>query len=245
MRLLASLFLLLSCATATYAQPALRIAVDAPYPPFAYTDTETGKLTGFDVEIAKALCRQIKRQCDIKVVPFDEIIPQIVAGNIDLGVAGMVKTPEREKSVIFTDKYFRTNTIFLERSGKRTTDLTGKSIAVQSGTNLEEYLVKKYGATSRIVPMKSAEDVYDAINTGKVDLGFVDGLPAFSYLRTEEGSGLDMVGEPVSIDEGSCIAVHPKLKDIRDALNKAIQELRSSGEYQSINRKYFPINIYQ
>ena len=108
MRLLLCCFLLL-CSIPALAEAPLRVAVDAPYPPFAYEDKDTGKLTGFDVDMAEALCRQIKRQCTVLVVPFDEIIPQIVAGKIDMGVAGMVKTPEREKSVIFTDKYFRSD----------------------------------------------------------------------------------------------------------------------------------------
>lgn len=239
------LFAILLCAAPVFGSPPLRVAVDSPYPPFAYTDESTGKLTGFDVDMAEALCRQLKRQCVIRAVPFDDIIPEIVAGNIDLGVAGMVRTPEREKSVIFTEKYFRTNTIFIGLSEKHwDKTIRNRSIAVQTATNLEEYLMKEYAASNRIVPMKNTEEIYAAINAGKVDLGFVDGLPAFTYLRTEEGSGLEMVGEPVSIDEGSCVALHPSLKDVRDALNDAIRALRASGEYQTINRKYFPVSVY-
>ncbi|WP_185702338.1 MULTISPECIES: substrate-binding periplasmic protein [unclassified Desulfovibrio] len=242
------LFLLLAillCAAPAFGSPPLRVAVDAPYPPFAYTDESTGKLTGFDVDMAEALCRQIKRQCVIRAVPFDEIIPEIVAGNIDLGVAGMVRTPEREKSVIFTEKYFRTSTVFLGLSGKNQDgDIRGKNIAVQSSTNLEDYLKKTYARTNRIVSMKNVEEVFVAIKAGTVDLGFVDGLPAFSYLRTEAGSGLEVVGDPVSLDDGSCVVLHPSLKDLRDSLNKAILSLRASGEFQAINRKYFPVSVY-
>ena len=109
----AVLLLVLGLSPAMAAAPVLRIAIDSPYPPFAYTDPETGKLTGFDYDIAVELCRIMNRECEIVVVPFDNIIPEIVAQKIDIGVAGMAKTAEREEKVLFSDKYFRSSSVFL------------------------------------------------------------------------------------------------------------------------------------
>ena len=84
-----------SFSTSALAQSApLRVAVDAPYPPFAYYD-ENKALTGFDVDIATALCIEMKRECEIKAVDFDQMIPDIVAGKLDLAVAGMAATEHR------------------------------------------------------------------------------------------------------------------------------------------------------
>lgn len=94
------------------AAPTLRIGIDAPYPPFAYTDPASGKLTGFDFDIAEALCRKINRTCEIRAVPFDNIIPSIVAGKLDIGVAGMAKSRNAKNSCSFLTSTFRSSSIF-------------------------------------------------------------------------------------------------------------------------------------
>ena len=229
------------------AEPVLRIGIDAPYPPFAYTDPATGKLTGFDYDIAEALCRKLNRECDIRVVPFDNIIPSIVEGKLDIGVAGMAKKPEREKLVLFSEKYFRSSSIFLEIPGTNTVShegLKGKKIAVQHKTTQEEYLRTTYGDVAEIVPLTSFEDIIEHTLEKKVDIAFIDGLPGYHFLKTEKGEALDIVGEPVKLGNASCVVLSKSLEKERDAINKAILELRDSGEYDIINRKYFEFNIY-
>ena len=229
------------------AAPTLRIGIDAPYPPFAYTDPASGKLTGFDFDIAEALCRKINRTCEISAVPFDNIIPSIVADKLDIGVAGMAKKPEREELVLFSDKYFRSSSIFLEIPGTNVVShegLKGKKIAVQNKTTQEEYLRKTYGDIAQIVPLTSFEDIIKQTLDKKVDIAFIDGLPGYHFLKTEKGEGLDIVGEPVKLGNASCVVLSKSLEKERDAINKAILELRDSGEYDQINRKYFEFNIY-
>ena len=225
----------------------IRMAVDAPYAPFAYFDKETGKLSGFDVDIAEAVCRQLNIKCDIQVVPFDEIIPSIVAGKIDVGVAGMAKKADREKLVLFSDKYFRSSSLFIEVPGSVTVEnggLKGKKIAVQAKTTQEDYLIKTYGDIATIVPMKSFEDITAATLKKEVDVAFVDGLPGYHKLKSDEGLGLEIVGDPVTLGNASCMVLNKELVSLRDDINKAIQDLRANGEYDRINRKYFEFNIY-
>ncbi len=240
-------FVVFSLSPAGAKEPVLRVGVDAPYPPFAYTDPETGKLTAFDYDIAQAVCRILERECDIQVVAFDDIIPNIVAEKLDIGVAGMARKPEREKQVLFSDKYFRSSSIFLEIPGTNTVSkegLKGKRIGVQHKTTQEDFLRKTYGDVAEIVPFTSFEDIIEATIAKKIDIAFIDGLPGYHFLKTEKGQGLDMVGEPVKLGSGSCIVLHKSLEKERDAINKAILTLRESGEYDVINRKYFEFNVY-
>ncbi len=229
------------------AAPVLRVGIDAPYPPFAYTDPATGKLTGFDYDIAQAVCKKIQRECDIQVVAFDQIIPSIVDGKLDIGVAGMAKKPEREKLVLFSDKYFRSSSIFIEVAGAGNIEqesLKGKRIAVQNQTTQEDYLRKTYGEIAEIVTFENFDGIVAAVREKKVDIAFIDGLPGYYYLQTKEGKGLDIVGDPVKLGNASCIVLHKSMEKERDAINQAILDLRSSGEYDIINRKYFDFNIY-
>ena len=227
--------------------PPLRVAVDAPYPPFAMVD-KRGNLSGFDVDIANALCAELKRTCVIKSVPFDRILPAIVAGEYDIAIAGMGVTPERQQLVDFTDRYFRSLSIFIEKKGTvPPADFKGMRIGAQSGTLQEEYLRKNFGDSITLVTKTSHEEALRMLKNGQLDLVLVDGLPGYAYLKSEDGDGLETVEAPVvssDIQDSSCIAVSKKQPELRDAINKAIQSLRRSGEYGRINRKYFDFNIY-
>lgn len=234
------------------AQPGgvLRIAVDAPYPPFAMQD-ESGHLSGFDVDIAHALCAELGYECDIQAVPFDEIIPRIVAGEIDLGIAGMGASAERKKLVDFTNRYFRSLSVFIEREGTLP-DLTpdtfkGLRVGAQADTLQAQYLQKTYGDNITLVTVPTYDELYPLLRKGEVDLILIDGLAGYSYLKTPEGVGLETIGDAVDsggVLDWASIAVSKEKPWLREAVNRAIDNLRRSGEYGKINRKYFDFNIY-
>ena len=232
------------------AEDPLRIAVDAPYPPFAFLDDQ-GSLAGFDVDIARALCTEIKRDCEIKVVTFDEIIPGIVDEKIDIGIAGMEGTPERQKLVNFTDRYYRSHSIFLEKPGTIHTlsaeDMKGRKIGAKSGTSQETYLNEKYQGIVTVVTYPTFEELLQTLQDDQLDAVLVDGLPAYAYLKSAEGAELEPVGYPVkpSILVGSShIAISKKQPKLTQQVNKALQTLRANGTYGRINRKYFDFDIY-
>ena len=242
------LFLVLS-ATAPAAEPPLRVAVDAEYPPFGYIEGD-GTLAGFDVDIAKALCAEIKRECVVTGVPFDDIIPEITKGNIDFAVAGLGDTPERAKLVDFTNRYYRSHSIFLEKDGTEAIlspeGLAGKSVGVQTASAQAEYLQKEYPQAVP-VPRPTFEGMMQDLKEGKTYVALIEGLPGFAYLKTPEGAAFETVGTPIEdpfLSGPSFIAVSKKLPQLTRDLNEAIDALRRNGEYGRINRKYFDFNIY-
>jgi ABC-type amino acid transport substrate-binding protein len=225
-----------------------KFAVDTYYPPFSYTDEKTGELGGFDVDIAKAVCGKLGIKCEVVAVPFDEIIPQVQSGRLDVGCAGFAYTEERAKLIIYTTKYFRSSSLFLELPGTfdgiTPETVNGKKVAVQAGTNQEDYLRRTYGDIIEIVPVKGFDDITKGVSDKTYDLGFIDGLPGYHYLKSDEGLNLDIVGDPVHLDDGSCMVLQKGQEDLRDRINKAIEDLRLSGEYDAINIKYFEFNVY-
>jgi len=225
-----------------------KVAVDIYYPPFSYNDEKTGELSGFDVDIAKAVCRKLEVKCEVLAVPFDEIIPQIENGQLDIGSAGFAFTEERAKRVIYTNKYFRSSSLFLELPGTfegiTPETIKGKKVAVQASTNQEDYLRNTYGDLIEVVPVKGFDEIIAMVNDKSVDLGFIDGLPGYHYLKSDAGLNLDIVGDPVHLDDGSCMVLNKDNTALRDRINAAIEELRLSGEYDSINIKYFDFNVY-
>lgn len=236
--------------SASAAQPPLRVAVGGPYPPFAEFDKE-GNLFGFDVDMANALCKELKRTCNIHSWVFEDIVPALATGELDFAVAGMANSEERKKFVDFTERYYRSRSVFIERPGsiKEVTPETIKGLRVgtQTGTAQEQFLREHYGGTITIITLESFEEIMAMLKRGELDLILIDGLPGYAYLKSQAGHGLETVGEAIHsklLPDWACIAVSRKQPGLKDALNKAIQNLRRNGEYGRINRKYFDFTIY-
>ena len=254
---LACLFLILGMSGCLYslaAEPGrdaqLKVAVGAPYPPFAEHDAE-GNLIGFDVDMAEALCRELGKRCEVRSLGFESILPALASGEIDFAVAGMAASEERKRYVDFTDRYYRSRSIFIEKPGSvgmvTADSIKGLRVGTQTGTAQEEHLREEYGDLITIITSDSFDEILQMLKQGELDLVLVDGLPGYAYLKADLGNGLETVGEAVSsksVPDWACIAVSKKRPGLRDALNKAIESLRRSGEYGRINRKYFDFTIY-
>lgn len=245
--LLTLVFSLFFSGSALAAKKVLRVAIDEGYPPFSFIDPQTKERTGFDYDMALALCKAIQRECELVPLPFDSILPEMVAGNIDIGIAGMGKTPEREAIVLFTEKYFRSSSLFIEIPGTVTISregLKGKRIGGQKSSLQLEYLEKTYGDIATLVPYVGFDEIIEAVLRKEVDTALIEGLPGYYRLMSDSGLKLDIAGEPVRLDDVAFIAVRKGLEAERDALSAAIKKLRSTGEYDRINQKYFNFNVY-
>jgi lysine-arginine-ornithine-binding protein len=228
----------------------LRIATEGAYPPFNYVD-EHGELGGFDVDIAKALCRAMAADCEFVVVPWDGIIDGLEAGKYDVIVASMSYTPERAKRVEFTDKYYRTTSSFVARRGSNLdvspAGLRGKTVATQRATVHADYLAANYGASITLKTGVTLDDAFAMLASGQADTVLCNSLAALGFLRSPEGKDFTYIGEPLSdknLASTANIALRKGNTELRDAFNKALQSIRLSGEYDQINQKYFPFNIY-
>ena len=228
----------------------LRIAVDVPYPPFAMQDKD-GNLSGFDVDIANALCDEMGYKCDVRGMLFDEIIPSIVRGEVDLGIAGMIPTDERKKLVDFTNRYFRSVSIFVERRGSfpnfTIESVKGVRVGAQKGTVQEQYLGETFGNSITLITVGAHDQTFQLLKNGEVDLILIDGLPAYVYLKSTQGQDLEIIGDaltPGGATGWSSIAVSKEKPRLRDTVNQTIETLRRNGKYGKINRKYFDFNIY-
>lgn len=231
-------------------QPPLRVAVDAPYPPFAMID-QHGELTGFDVDIAKALCAHMGRECAFGVRIFSGIIASIEAGETDLAVAGFGKTEDRQRRVNFSEPYFHSPSVFVQWGGQfkdhTPETLRGRRIAAQAGTVQGEYLKKTYGQDIVLVSAPSYPEVLGLLKSGQADLAMLEGPPALFFLSSDEGKGFRLVGAPLapdSDDGASYIIVSKDAPALLDEVNKALEEIQRSGEYDRISRQYFDYSVY-
>ena len=230
----------------------LIIGTEGAYPPFNFVESN-GNIGGFDVEIGKALCARMKVECDVVAQDWDGIIPGLLAKKYDMIIASMFITAERKKQVAFTNPYYLAAMTHAAAKGANITEFTnealkGKVIGAQSGTTQADYVAAVYpDAEIKLYPTQ--DEVNLDMTNGRLDLQVGDMLPLLDW--TTKGSGKDcceLIGPPITdpkfVGEGVGIAVRQEDNDLREKLNKAIDEIRADGTYQAINKKYFPIDVY-
>lgn len=249
--LAATVVLVAFSATQSDSADKVRIATEGAYPPFSFVDA-SGKLQGFDVDIANALCAVMKRECDIVQQDWDGIIPGLLANKYDAIVASMSITAERMKKVDFTEKYYQTPNKFVSRkdAGLIPTPekLAGKRIGVARGS-IHQCFVELAYPKSELVLYASQEEVFQDLALNRIDLSVSDSVQANeSFLSKEEGKNFKLIGgnlyDSRCHGKGAGIAVRKGDKDLREAFDSAIKTIRINGTYKLINQKYFDFDLY-
>ncbi|WP_445294313.1 transporter substrate-binding domain-containing protein [Chitinimonas sp. PSY-7] len=232
----------------------VRIAMEGKFPPFEELDAK-GNLKGFNVDIAEALCAEMKAKCKLVRFEWDDLIPALNDKKADAIVASMSITNERTKQVDFTERYTQTPAFFFAKAHRipyvyvNPKRLAGMKIGVQIDTTYDRYVSAKYAATSPIVRYKSTEEMYEALVNGEVDLAMDDSVAGYyGFLQTPRGRGYELVGsavvDPKFFGEGQGIAVRKGDKDLKSRLDKALASILVNGTYKEIQRKYFVFNVY-
>ena len=251
--LASALLVLLTSVTLASAQEAkkLKIGVEGAYPPFSQIGTD-GKLKGFDIDIANALCAQMKAQCTMVQQEFDGLIPSLQAKKIDAVIASMSITDERKKVVEFSDKYYHTPARFVGKKGNgfnaTVAGMKGKRIGVQRTTTHDRFATETF-KESEIVRYAKQDDVFLDLASGRLDAVMVDQVAAsqgFLLLPTSKDFAFfgPVYIEPKYFGAGAGIGMRKADTALRDEFNNAIKAIRANGVYKKINDKYFEFDIY-
>lgn len=249
--LVASAAALLAAAGAASAQETLRIGTEGAYPPFNNL-TADGQLEGFDIDIAKALCEEMKVTCEFVTQDWDGIIPALQAGKFDAIIASMSITEERKKQVDFTNKYYNTPPAIVapkdtDIKGVSKEDLAGKTIGVASSTTHFNYSTATY-TDSEIKAYPSSQEFLLDLANGRLDAANDDISVLEEWLKTPDGACCKLVGSITPVPEihgpGAGIAVRKGESELVEKFNAAIDAIRKNGKYKEINDKYFTYDVY-
>ncbi|MAK89773.1 MAG: amino acid ABC transporter [Oceanospirillaceae bacterium] len=247
-KLIATLCVAVSCATAPFALAGdkIRIATEGAYAPFNMVSS-SGELIGFDVDIAKALCAEMKADCEIVAQDWDGIIPALLARKYDAIIASMSITEDRLKVVDFSNKYYSNVLAFVGPAGK-TMDtskagLKGLVLGAQRSTIAGQTLEDNYGDVVDVKLYDTQDNAYLDLAAGRIDGILSDKFPAYDWLQTEDGAKFEFKGEDLDIDDEIGIAIR-KGDKLKEKLNKALDAIVANGTYKEINAKYFPFDIY-
>jgi polar amino acid transport system substrate-binding protein len=250
-RLIASAAAVALLAGAAQAQDKVRIGTEGAYPPFNNLNS-AGQLEGFDIDIANALCEEMKVECEFITQDWDGIIPALQAGRFDAIIASMSITDERKQQVDFTEKYYNTPPAVAVPKDSDITDVTkeglaGKSIGAQGSTTHSNFAEATY--TDSDVRLYPTADEYklDIVN-GRIDAVVDDIIVLQEWLATPDGACCKIAGTITPVEEihgpGAGIAIRKGEDELREKFNAAIDAIRANGKYKAINDKYFSFDAY-
>lgn len=233
-------------------QATLRVAIDPTYEPFTFK-TADGKPAGFDVDIAEAICAEIKRQCVYVEQVWDSMIPGLQAQQYDVIISSMSITEERLQVIDFSDKYYSTPSRIVVKEGTAFDNLEsmrGKRLGVLKGSTQERYAMGELapvGAT--IVAYEAQDQVYLDIRSGRLEGTVADAVEVTGgFLSKPEGQGYGFVGpvlnEAKYFGTGMGVAMRKGQDELKQQINQAIKTIRANGTYQTISAKYFDFDVY-
>jgi polar amino acid transport system substrate-binding protein len=230
----------------------IRFLTETDYPPFDYAGPD-GNPQGFNVDLARMLCEELKLACTIQMRRFETLIPALNGNQGDAAIASIATTVEMRTKVDFTDPYYRTPARFVAKRDSAIGDplperLEGKKVAVAAGTAHEAYL-KALFTEAEVRPYPSAEAARLALRRGEVDLLFGDAITLAFWLNgTDSENCCAFRGGPY-IDsryfgEGVAIVVKKGNDTIRLALNWALFRVWEQGRFTDLWLRYFPISPF-
>lgn len=232
-------------------QLVLKIGSEGAYPPYNLVKSD-GTVAGFEIDIANALCDELKAKCEIIVQDWDGMIPALQSGKLDAVISSMSITPARKEQVDFSNKYYNPAAGIAapkdsDLKGTTKEDLAGKAIGVQSSTIHAVFSEKTY-TDSTIKSYGSSDEARMDMVSGRVDAVNDNIVSLIDWLKTPEGECCKLVG-PVKADleihgPGVGVAIKKGREELVEKFNAAILAIRANGKYKESNDKYFDFDIY-
>lgn len=232
----------------------IRFLTEEDYPPFNFIGPD-GQLTGFNVDLARAICTELKVTCTIQSRRWEQLLEGLEQNRGDAVIASVAVSPALRQRFAFTMPYYRTPARFVERRNGAPAaadvlpaSLAGKRVAVVTDTAHAAFLGTFFPAVEA-VPVADPALAKRALRRGEVDYVFGDGIQLALWLNGAEADGCcRFVGGPFLdsryFGEGAAIAVQPQNTTLRAALDYALARLSISGVHSDLLLKYFPVSFY-
>ncbi len=224
------------------------IATDATFPPFESVDA-SGKLVGYDIELASAVCKAAAIDCNIINAAWDGMIPGLINSKYDALISQLTVTEARRKVMAFSDIYEHPVFRFVARKGAISdtspAGMQGKVIAVQTGTPMDAYVSKHY-KQSTIKRYDGGSAPYLDLSAGRADVHMsYEAQIIYSFLKKESGKDYALTGPRLTgkdapeFGEGVAIAINKNNTVLLNKINQGLAKVRATGQLEALNKKYF------
>jgi ABC-type amino acid transport substrate-binding protein len=221
----------------------LRVCTDPSWPPFEFIDPESGRIEGFDADLARHLAGELAPgvQAQFVAVGFDGLYDALLAGRCDLVLAALPYEPLRTQDVSYSVSYLNAGLVLVTPGHmadiEGPDDLVGRVVGVEwgfvpEGDSRQRQLLQNLGVRR----YNTSLDVLQALQAGKVEAALVDRISALAYLR--DCRGLQVVGQPLT-DVNYVIPMHPDSFRLTEEVNRVLLEMRRDRTLESLQDKWF------
>ena len=214
----------------------LRVGIDATYPPFGIA--EGGEFSGFDVDIARAIARELGVDAELINASFDGVFPALQNGGFDVVISAVTITPERTATMLFSDPYIAAGQQIVVRADSAIAgpdNLAGRTVGVQINTTAQFVMEQRPGVT--IAKYNTIDLALLDLQNGRVDAVASDG-PVLRYMVRRSFQGLKLAGGEYTAEHFGVVLARTS-DDLRRAVNAALWRLQDGGEYAKIYTTWF------
>ena len=230
----------------------LRFLTTDDYPPFDYLDP-VRRLKGFNVDLVKALCTEMKVKCTIRAAPWEDLETALLNGSADVLAAGSAITATALEKMDFTRPYFRMPARFALRKGRPPATLSRQTlrdlkVAVVNNSSHEAYMKAAFPEITRVTYPDDLS-AFTAVQEGKVAAVFADGVKLMFWLNGEASAGCcELRGGPYTesrfFGPGMAMAVSRGRTSLVRFLDAGLARLYRKGIYARLYHRYFPLELF-
>ena len=222
------------------AQETVRIATEGAYAPWNFLN-DAGEPAGFEIDLGNAVCEHAGLTCEWIINDWDSIIPNLLAGNYDLIMAGMSITDERLETIDFTQNYFPPDPskfVAASGAGLDPANLSGARVGVQGGTIQAAYAEENLGSGNTVVTFTTADQAMADLMAGNLDTILADG----AYLEpvvTASAGAIEFVGEDVMIGNGVGAGLRKEDTELKAQIDESLTALKADGTVDELIAQWF------
>jgi His/Glu/Gln/Arg/opine family amino acid ABC transporter permease subunit len=225
-------------------RPVVRVGTEGTYPPFSFHDSDSNDLTGYDVEVIKAVAKKAGWKLEFVETTFDAIFAALDANRIDVIANQVTDNPERQARYGLSDTYTYSRGVIVVKTGTKgitkLSDLKGKTTAQSLTTNYAD-LAREAGA--KVEGVEGFAQAAALVVQGRVDALINDNLAALDYLNTTGTDRIEIVGEAGDEISEQKLAFRKDDTALLQQANDALAALKADGTLAKISDKYFKIDV--
>ncbi len=224
----------------TVAADTVRIGTEGAYAPWNYLD-DSGKLAGFEIDLGLELCDRAGLSCELVANEWDSIIPNLLAGNYDMIMAGMNITEERSQTITFSKHYYPPDpSRYIAAAGREFDfeNLSGLKIGAQGATVQADYVEKNFSGANSVLNFETPDQSVADLMAGNIDLLLADNAFLEPIVAGSAGA-VEFVGPGVSIGGGVAIGMRKEDADLQSKMAAALEAAKADGTVDKLIAEYF------
>ena len=245
LNILVGLSVAASVAAATVAPSAagtLQVAVLENSPPMSFRDSD-GRLTGFSVEVVKAVCAEMKVRCEFQAMALDRVVDALAGGEIDIAAVSMLDTPERRRRILLAQPHFRSITLWFAKPGVEPGQ-RGLRVAVVKGSAQETYARKQNWDT---VGVPTSGELGAPLLAGIAQAAVVPMNASLHLQNNKDFRQLGLAATVMTVPElvgNASFGINPRHPDLKIAVDDALERIKRNGVYERINTQFLPFRVH-